>query len=646
MRTRLLVVATALLGGIIGGGARRGEVTPAQLREKLSEAARFPEKKYSPASWTELRLVMAQARQVADRAGASPAELEAALVRVQKGIDTLKERVSVPDSTPQLGLAASLFATERTGVVNNVALRWAAAVPCDSFELYRASGRGGSFTKVYSGRGMSFQDYGLKPGSYLYRLEAHSQGGTLTAHAAPITTTTLPSRLLEYSNQTGDGASALGEPLKVGKAYYKFEGKRDGKTVRYSVQTSLDGKSWKDGPVVLDETSHPDLADFKFEANNIFYDKARDRIVWWCHWERSGGSYADGRAFVATAKPGERFQVHRIESPLGVQVRDMSVFIDDDKKGYLVAASNVPGQGANATLTLFALNADYTAVTRIVNKAMEEEYREAPHIVKTGGFYYLFFSQAAGWYPSRAGYVTARSLEGRWSEPRALGNSSTFAAQSGGILDYGHGKSFTPVLMANRWIRGEGTSANAAIPLQCVAGFALGDYAPTLLLDPARGQVIPLEAGQLLSQDRPATASLPGSPDHDISKAFDGDYSTAFQSDEKKWPFTVTSDLGAVCKVQNVQISWHLHKGSEAYYKYTLEGSVDGKAWRVLLDRTDDKDTRVSKTYGFSSDLLPDSPAVRYVRVVVQRAVLHNNPNNWYPPTLYEVKVYGGRSAE
>jgi hypothetical protein len=99
--------------------------------------------------------------------------------------------------------------------------------------------------------------------------------------------------------------------------------------------------------------------------------------------------------------------------------------------------------------------------------------------------------------------------------------------------------------------------------------------------------------------------------------------------------------LGAACKVQNVQISWHLHKGSEAYYTYRIEGSIDGKEWRVLLDRTDDKDTRISKTYGFTSDLLADAPPARYVRVQVQRAVLHNNPNNWYPPTLYEVKIFG-----
>ncbi|MES2462399.1 MAG: discoidin domain-containing protein [Armatimonadota bacterium] len=545
---------------------------------------------------------------------------------------------------PRIALSASLFATAPGGAVNSVALLWSSADPADVFEVHRAAGKNTTFTKIYSGLGVSFNDYGLKNGTYSYKLVARRGAETLTSSIARVTTMPMPAGVSEYSNQTGTGA-ALGEPLKVGGTHYRFDGKRDGKTVSYSVKTSTDGKTWKDGPVVLDQKSHPDLADFKLEAENRFYDKAHNKIVWWAHWERAAG-YASGRAMVATATPGEPFTVHHIYNPLGLEVRDMSVFRDDDGQGYLIAAANRPGQGANATLHLLKLNADYTDVTGITNKVMENGYREAPHIVKSGGFYYLFFSQAAGWYPSRAGYVSGRSLDGKWSEVRYVGNTSTFSAQSGGILDYGNGAPLVPVLMANRWIRGEGTSRNAVVPLHLVDGFALGDYAPTLLLDPEKDRVIPLHRGRLLSQGQPATASIPGTSGHEASQAFDGDYATSFQSDEKQWPFTVTTDLGTACTVRNVQISWHLHKGSEAYYKYTIEGSLDGKEWRVLRDRTDDKDTTVSKTYGFSSDLLPDAPVARWVRINVNQAVLHNNPNNWYPPTLYEVKVYGEKGTE
>ncbi len=653
----LFVAGTALLGCLVGGvavwaaetGANGGADTAnagtdtaqsqAQLRAKLKEAGAFPEQKYSIASWLDLRTAMNAARPIADKTDATAGELLTALTSVQTKIDALAERQVLPDLGPRIALSASLFATNRQGPLNNVALMWATADASEAFDIYRAPGKSENFSKIYSGQGASFNDTSLEAGTYSYKLVAHQGTQTLTSNVEVITTMALPGTVQEYSNQTGIGGN-LWEPLKVGDTYYRFDGQRDGTTMNFVAKTSADGKNWKDGPVVLDKTSAPDLDDFKLEASNIFYDKSHDQIVWWAHWERSKG-YGDGRALVATAKPGERFTVHHIYNPRGIQVRDMSVFTDDDGQGYMVAASNVAGQGANATLTIFKLNADYTDVTGITNKVMEDQYREAPHIIKTGGFYYLFFSQAAGWYPSRAAYMSARSLDGRWSDARDITNNSTFSAQSGGILDYGNGDGFVPVLMANRWVRGDGTSGNSVVPLHCAQGFAFGDYAPTLLLEPTKHLIVPLSSGQLLSQDQPASASIAGNKDHEVGKAFDGNYATSFQSDDKKWPFSVTTDLGAPCQVRNVQISWHIFKGSEAYYKYTIEGSLDGQDWHVLLDRTDDKDTTVSKTYGFSSDMLSDSPTARYVRINVQKAVLHNNPNNWYPPTLYEVKVYG-----
>ena len=642
----LLVAATVPLSGLLGAGPARAQnagndAAKTQLRDKIKDAGAFEESKYSITSWHELRLAMNAARQIADNAGATPDELQTALANVQAKITALQERKALPDQSPSAALSASLFATANRGPVNNVALMWAATGVGDSVEIHRAPGQSGNFTKIYDGQGVSFNDTNLKNGTYFYKMTTLRDGKTLTSNVERITTMSVPVGATEYSNQTGIGGP-LGEPLKIGDTFYRFDGKRDGKTVSFTAKTSTDGENWKDGAVVLDSKSHPDLDDFKFEAVSIFYDKIRDRVVWWCHWERSGPSYGGGRAFVATAKPGQPFRVHNIYNPLGIEVRDMSVFMDDGQ-GYLVAASNVPGQGANATLYIFKMNADYTDVTGITNKVMEGEYREAPHIIKVGDFYYFFFSQAAGWYPSRAGYISGKTLDGRWSEVRYIGNSSTFSAQSGGIGNYGTEKNHVPFMQANRWIRGEGTSGNVVLPLKFAQGFVFTDYSPTLLIDPVKDLMLPLNLGTLLSQNQPATASIAGSKDHEVAKAFDGDYATFFQSDDKKWPFSVTTDLGTPSKVRNVQISWHLHKGSEAFYKYTIEGSLDGQEWKVLLDRTDDKNTLVSKTYGFSSDLLPDAPSARWVRINVQNAVLHNNPNNWYPPTLYEVKVYGDK---
>lgn len=643
-----LLTATPTLIGCFANNAVKAqdagtEAAKKQLRDKFKEAGNFAEEKYSHTSWMELRAATLAARKVADNKEATSDELQAALNAVQKEIDTLEERKPLPASdNPRIGLSAALFATGRKGPVNNVQLMWATSDPQDSFELLRAPSQRANFTQIYSGPSTSFNDQDLPIGTYSYKLIAHRGTETLTSNVEQVTTMALPAGVWDYSNETGAGGP-LWEPLKIGDTYYQFPSEREGKGLKAMwVETSRDGKNWERGQVVMDQTSHPDLADYKLEAISRFYDAKHNQIVFWAHWEPAQG-YGAGRAFVATAKPGERFTVHRIFNPMGVQVRDMSVFRDDDGQGYLVSASNVPGQAANETLYIFKMNEDYTDVTGIVTKLMEGRHREAPAVIKTGGYYYLFSSQTAGWYPSQAGYNSAKSLEGPWSELRPIANTSTFSAQSGGILDYGNGSAFVPVFIPNRWVRGDGTSGNVALPLHTAQGFAFADYAPTLLLDATKDLVVPLQEGKLLSQNQPATSSIPGNKDHDASKAFDGDYTTSFQSDQKKWPFSVTTDLGTLSKVRNVQISWHIHRGSEAYYKYTIEGSTDGQNWRVLLDRTDDKDTTVSKTYGFSSDLLPDAPQARYVRLNVQRAVLHNNPNNWYPPTLYEVKVFGDK---
>lgn len=623
------------------------EAARKNLQEKLNEAGAFRENEYSIATWNPLRAVMEKAQQLADKPDATSVELQRALAGLQQRITAMEKRQPLPeDNSPRIGLSASLFATDRKGPVNNVALMWATADPGESFEILRSTGKDGDFTKIYSGQGASFNDYGLKDGTYSYKLVAHRGGETLASNVEQITTMAMPEGVEEFSNQTDEGRPPLGGPMKIGDTYYGFPSERDGKALKAMwVETSKDGKNWKRGRVVMDRTSHPDLEDYKFESGSMFYNKDLNKIVWWCHWEKADG-YAHGRAFVATATPGEPFTVHHIYNPLGVAVRDMSIFVDDDKQGYLVAAGNVFGQGANATLYIFKLNEDFTDVTGVTNKVMEEGYREAPHIVKEGGFYYVFFSQAAGWFPSRAGYVSGKSLDGGWSDVRYMANTSTFSSQSGPIQEYGKAGHPTRFFTGYRWVRGEGTAGTVVAPIHFAEGFAFADYSPTLLVEPEKSVMIPLNAGKLLSEDQPASSSIPGRKDHEVEKAFDGNYETFFEGEgENRWPFSVTTDLGSVCKVRNVQISWHIHKGSEAYYKYIIEGSLDGKEWRTLMDRTDDKDTVVSKSYGFTSDMLPDAPEARYVRVNVQNAVLHNNPNNWYPPMLYEVKVYGDRAT-
>ncbi|MDO4864383.1 MAG: LamG-like jellyroll fold domain-containing protein, partial [Ruminococcus sp.] len=278
-------------------------------------------------------------------------------------------------------------------------------------------------------------------------------------------------------------------------------------------------------------------------------------------------------------------------------------------------------------------------VTEVVTTLFEDQYREFPNLIKKDGYYFLFTSQAAGWYPSSGAYSVTDDLCGEWSELRSIGNTSTFSSQSGWIVNM---QDRNYLMHAYRWLRASTTSGTTLCPLYFDNGFAFYDYCPSFKYNTSTGDLYPVQQGELLSQDRPASSSLAAKGSSAPAKAADGSYQSSFAAigDYKKWPFYLQVDLERVCELANIQTSWYICKGSEGYYSYTVEGSLDGENWTKLLDHTDKNSEEVSKTYGFNSDML--SGRARYVRLNVQSATLQNNPtNNWYTPTVYEMKVYG-----
>ena len=371
---------------------------------------------------------------------------------------------------------------------------------------------------------------------------------------------------------------------------------------------------------------------------HIEYVSAANKVVVWAHWEKPDG-YQDGKALVITGTPGGSFTVHHVYNPLDIQVRDMAIFFDDDGTGYLIAAANKSGESANKTMYIFQMNQDYSDVTKVVKTLFDNQYREFPNLIKKNGYYFLFTSQAAGWYPSSGAYAVTENLAGTWSGLRSIGNSSTFSSQSGWIVNL---QDRNYIMHAYRWLRGSSTSGTTLCPLYFDNSFAFYDYCPSFRYNTKTGELYPVQQGKLLSQDMPATASIAAKSGDAAANAVDGSYQSAFTAigDSKKWPFYLQVDLQQICELRNIQISWYICKGSEGYYTYTVEGSTDGDHWTTMLDRTDKNDDSVSKTYGFNSDML--SGKARYVRLNVKNATLQNNPdNNWYTPTVYEMKLYG-----
>ena len=542
----------------------------------------------------------------------------------------------------EIGLVSNLICTPDSDAADRAALQWATTLDASGYVLYRSTDAETGYTPVYEGYGSSYEDDGLTVGTeFFYQLKVLTEDGPQYSGVRSLMPCSVPAGLNIYDNQKGSSLVYETSGYKVGDTYYSYALKSHGNGDIYLEETtSSDGNRFGAARNAADSTQNDALASCKIESVHIEYLPWANKVVVWAHWEKPSG-YSDGKALVITGTPGGQFTVHHVYNPLDIEVRDMAIFFDDDAAhtGYLIAAANTKGQGANATMYIFRMNQDYSGVTEIVQKLFPDQYREFPNLIKKDGYYFLFTSQAAGWYPSSGAYAVTDDIAGAWSDLRAIGNTSTFSSQSGWIVNL---QDQNYLMHAYRWLHSSDSSGTTLCPLYFDNGFAFYDYYPSFRYSTKTGALYPEQQGQLLSQDKPAVSSLAAQGSRAPCKAFDGDYRTSFSSVEetKAWPFTLTVDLERVCDVKNIQISWYICKGSEGYYAYTVEGSTDGQGWTTIYDHSDKSREAVSKTYGFNSNLI--SGRARYVRLNVKSATLQNNPNNnWYNPAIYEVKIYG-----
>ncbi len=546
---------------------------------------------------------------------------------------------SAPESF-SVSLTAMEFATSKDGLVNNIALNWGTTVDADKYEIYR-SDAGAEYKLVYTGTGTSWSDQGLALGEYRYMLKLMYKNTVIESEIATATAGKMPEDLNVIDNQTGktglkdDGPSGY---YYEGK-YYTYSVSVSGGKAVVTEKVSENGKSRWQSRTIASSKNDKQLANCKIESVKQVYDEKSGTVIIAAHWELPDG-YADGKLFLVAGHPGEDFSV-KVYNPLGIQVRDLSVFLDEDTgKGYLFAAANKPGEAANSSMYLFGFSEDFTDIDRVVSILWSGLHKEMPNCVKVDGWYYLFLSQTAGWYPSQGQYISTRDIEGEWSELRNIGNTTTFSSQSCWVAVLGDNDPKGYIMHAYRWIAGSGTSGTMLAPISFSEGIAYYDYYPEILHSYDTGAVIPVTYGRLLSQDCKVTTSLKATKDNPASNITDGDYFSSYVANSASWPMDFTIDLGKVCSVKNIQISWYCCQGSEGYYMYTVEGSKDGKSWTELYDNTNESDTKVSNTYGFNSNMLEGE--ARYVRVNVKGARLQNNPDyNWYTPTIYEVKIYG-----
>jgi hypothetical protein len=134
----------------------------------------------------------------------------------------------------------------------------------------------------------------------------------------------------------------------------------------------------------------------------------------------------------------------------GQMARDMNLFVDEDKKAYLIYSSE-----ENSTIHISQLSDDYLSCSGNYARFFSDRYMEAPVIFKTSkGKYFFMGSDCTGWNPNAARSASAENIFGPWTE---LGNPcfgkdslTTFYSQSTCILPV-QGKKDTFIYMGDRW---------------------------------------------------------------------------------------------------------------------------------------------------------------------------------------------------
>jgi hypothetical protein len=134
----------------------------------------------------------------------------------------------------------------------------------------------------------------------------------------------------------------------------------------------------------------------------------------------------------------------------GQMARDMTLYVDDDKKAYHIYSSE-----DNATLHIAELTDDYLDYTSKYIRIFPAKHNEAPAIFKKKGTYWMITSGCTGWAPNEARMFSAPSIWGPWvqhSNPcKGKDAELTFHSQSTYILPV-HGKKDCFIFMGDRWI--------------------------------------------------------------------------------------------------------------------------------------------------------------------------------------------------
>lgn len=522
-----------------------------------------------------------------------------------------------------LGLTAQTFAIAGKNGLNNVKLAWNFGE--NQYTITRKS-TNGTYTTIATVSGNQHDDYSVPEGPVSYKVTGKSGN----SDEIQLSISSTPSGYVQYDN-TAPSSFKTSSQIKVGSTYYAYQYRTDANAFLEIVeQTSSDGLTFTGNNVVLTRAQackESPTGFCKFEATTYAQHPTTQEVVMWTHWENAK-DYKQAQVAVAWGTPGQPWTFGGSFRPTGKDSRDLS-FFNDNGKGYILSATDT-----NTNLNIYALTDDWHNVDKLTIQVLKGERREAPSMIFENGFYYLFTSTAAGWYPSSGKYISAPSITGPWTSLRIVGNTATYGSQSGGVEKIGN----TYVMRANRWAGQwkykEPSNRQIIMPISLSNGAANYHFYEEIMYKDGEG-VYGVQAGKIVSRERKTRSSgvTNGSAEKFANNGVETDAASMFIPE--KVPFFLDVDLGSPKSINGVHLLTKLVGGSETAYKFNVLGSDDGKSWEVLADQS--KNTVV----GFVDVRVPGGKSKRWIRVDVLGIMNVNNGNgaDWAKGVL-EVTVF------
>lgn len=304
-----------------------------------------------------------------------------------------------------------------------------------------------------------------------------------------------------WVDQNGNHINAHGGGILYHEGTYYWYGEKRGTTesLGINVYSSQDLYNWKFEGLALAQSSDeqsPIAEGSIMERPKVIYNEENKQFVMYFHLELAGQAYSAAQTGIAVSNtPTGKFEFVRsgrinpkkwpknldekqrnatahpddfddwwtdswykaIENGMfvrrdfddGQMARDMTLFVDDDKKAYHIYSSE-----DNLTLHIAELTEDYLNYTGKYIRAIPAGHFEAPAVFKKEGKYYMVVSEATGWDPNSAQLLVADDIMGEWKSlgQFAFGSKeeTTFDSQSTFVLPV-EGKENTFIFMGDRW---------------------------------------------------------------------------------------------------------------------------------------------------------------------------------------------------